>query len=99
MVYSSFDGKTQKKLSEKMDAWNAWLLKIGRTSRVSYVKAGKKTVFTLKGDERDMSKCNVYQKTLEYFVTMSLKLHNLLHPMEAKVVENVSLTRVPVVVA
>lgn len=100
MVYSSFDGAAHKyKLSEKMDAWNTWLKSIGRHSRVSHVKAGQKTVFTLKGSERDMSRCDVFQKTLEYFVEMSLKLHNLLHPMEVKEVENVCLTRAPVAVA
>jgi curved DNA-binding protein CbpA len=100
MVYSSFDGEANKyKLSEKMDAWNKWLGSIGRHSRVSYVKAGAKTVFTLKGAEGDMSKCDVFQKTLEYFVEMSLKLHNVLHPREAKVVENVCLTKNPVAVA
>jgi len=97
MVYSSFNGNTRNKLNDKIDAWNAWLLSIGRHSRVSYVKVGKKTVFTLNGGEEDMAKCNVFQKTLEYFVEMSLKLHNLLHPKESKVVENVCLTRAPVV--
>lgn len=94
MVYSSFDGEADKyKLSEKVDAWNKWFQKIGKLSRVSHVKAGQKTVFTLKGSERDMSKCDVFQKTLEYFVEMSLKLHNLIHPKEIKAVENVCLTR------
>lgn len=99
MVYSSFHCNTKTKLSDKIEAWNAWLLSIGRRSRVSCVKSGKRTVFTLTGDEEAMARCDVFQKTLEYFVEMSLKLHNLLHPMEAKVVENVCLTRVPVVVA
>jgi hypothetical protein len=45
-----------------------------------------------------MTKCEIFQKTLEYFVQMSLKLHNLLHPQEMKTVENVSLTRHPVAV-
>mmetsp|Transcript_14706 Transcript_14706/g.25123 ORF Transcript_14706/g.25123 Transcript_14706/m.25123 type:complete len:188 (+) Transcript_14706:3-566(+) len=100
MVYSSFDGEADKyKLSEKMDAWNKWLSNIGRHSRVSHVRAGQKTVFTLRGNEGDMAQCDVFQKTLEYFVEMSLKLHNLLHPKEAKVVENVRLTRAPVPVA
>lgn len=68
-------------------------------SRVSYVKAGNKSVFTLKGSEKEMIKCDVFQKTLEYFVEMSLKLHNLLHPAEAKSIDNVCLTRAPVHVA
>ena len=97
MVYSSFDGEADKyKISEKIDSWNKWFQKIGRYSRVSHVKAGQKTVFTMKGSERDMAKCELFQKTLEYFVEMSLKLHNLIHPMEAKTVENVCLTRTPV---
>lgn len=100
MVYSSFDGESKKsKIAEKMEAWNTWLSNIGWHSEVSYLRAGHKTVFTLKGNEQEMSKCDVFQKTLEYFVTMSLKLHNLLHPMETRAVENVSLTRAPVVVA
>ncbi|KAL7549865.1 hypothetical protein ACHAWF_013123 [Thalassiosira exigua] len=100
MVYSSFDGEYNTRgLSEKMDAWNKWLGKIGRASRVSHVRAGRKTVFTLRGSEKDMSRCDVFQKTLEYFVEMSLKLHNLLHPTETKTVENVCLTRSPVAVA
>lgn len=100
MVYSSFEGNADRyKLSEKMDAWNGWLVNIGRASKVSHVKAGQKTVFTLKGSEKDMSRCDVFQKTLEYFVEMSLKLHNVLHPGEVKVVENVCLTRAPVAVA
>ena len=100
MVYSSFDGEADKyKLAEKMDAWNGWLKSIGRASKVNFVRAGAKTVFTLKGSEKDMSTCDVFQKALEYFVEMSLKLHNLLHPGEVKVVENVCLTRAPVVVA
>lgn len=100
MVYSSFDGESDKyKLADKIVAWNTWLRNIGRSSSVSHVKAGQKTVFTLKGSERDMSRCDVFQKTLEYFVEMSLKLHNLLHPGEEKVVENVCLTRAPVAVA
>ncbi len=99
-MYSSFDGDADKyKLSEKIDAWNGWLSNIGRHSRVSFVKAGQKTVFTLKGSERDMSGCDVFQKTLEYFVEMSLKLHNVLHPRETKKVENVTLTRNPMEVA
>jgi len=105
MVYSSFGsqhgsgGANTNKLTDKMVAWNKWLSNIGRHSRVSYVMAGQKTVFTLKGSERDRMTCDVFQKTLEYFVTMSLKLHNLLHPMETKVVDNVCLTRSPVAVA
>lgn len=106
MVYSSFDSQRQHggndggvALADKMVAWNKWLSNIGRHSRVSYVVAGRKTVFTLKGGERDMMTCDVFQKTLEYFVTMSLKLHNFLHPTETKVVDNVSLTRSPVAVA
>ncbi len=35
----------------------------------------------------------------EYFVEMSLKLHNIFHPTEAKVVDKVCLTRTPVAVA
>jgi len=103
MVYSSFDAgdgidRRSSELMTKMDAWNGWLSRRGRHSRVSHVRAGQKTVFTLKGSERDMSRCDVFQKTLEYFVEMSLKLHNLLHPRDAKVVENVSLTRTSVAV-
>ena len=65
MVYSSFDGDVDTyKLSEKTDAWNNWLGNIGRHSRVSSVKAGQKTVFTLKGSERDMTRCEMFQKTL-----------------------------------
>ena len=65
MVYSSFDGDVDTyKLSEKTDAWNNWLGNIGRHSRVSSVKAGQKTVFTLKGSERDMTRCELFQKTL-----------------------------------
>ena len=102
MVYSSFDGDGDRisELSDKMDAWNTWLMNIGRSSRVSYVKAGQKTVFTLCGSEFDMNKCEIFQKTLEYFVEMSLKLYNLLHPGgEMKAVDNVCLTRTPVVVS
>ena len=99
MVYSSFDGEADRyKLTERMDAWNDWLEKIGRHSSVHHIKSGRKTVFSLKGAERDMTKCEIFQKTLEYFVQMSLKLHNLLHPLEMKTVENVSLTRHPVAV-
>lgn len=100
MVYSSFDGEVvgRHKLSEKMDAWNQWLANIGRQSRVFHVRAGQKTVFTLKGSEGDMSQCDIFQKMLEYFVEMSLKLHNLLHPTETRVVDNVCLTRSPVAV-
>ncbi|KAL9188654.1 hypothetical protein ACHAXT_007032 [Thalassiosira profunda] len=97
MVYSSFDGEMDKhKLTEKINAWNAWFGNIGRHSCVSYVKAGQKTVFTLKGSEKDMGHCDTFQKILEYFVEMSLKLHNLLHPADKKAVENVCLTREPV---
>lgn len=100
MVYSSFDGTMDKhKIAERMAAWNTWLSNIGRHSVVKYVKAGHKTVFSMKGGEGDMCSCDVFQKTIEYFVEMSLKLHNLLHPKEAKVVENVCLTRNPVAVA
>lgn len=99
-VYSSFDGEANKyQLSEKVDAWNDWLANIGKVSRVSCVKAGKKTVFTLTGSERDMRRRAIFQKTLEYFVEMSLKLHNMLHPTETKVVDKVCLTRTPVAVA
>ena len=99
MVYSSFDGEADKhKLSERVGAWNDWLSKIGRHSSVAHIRAGRKTVFSLKAGERDMVKSEVFQKTLEYFVEMSLKLHNLLHPLETKAVENVCLTRHPVAV-
>ena len=99
MVYSSFDGEADTNaINKKIDAWNNWLSHIGRSSQVSYVKAGQKTVFTLKGNEFDMDKCNIFQKTLEYFIEMSLKLHNLLHPNDGmkKSVENVCLTKTPV---
>mmetsp|Transcript_5173 Transcript_5173/g.8770 ORF Transcript_5173/g.8770 Transcript_5173/m.8770 type:complete len:589 (-) Transcript_5173:57-1823(-) len=99
-VYSSFDGDANKyKLSERVDAWNKWLANIGKLSRVSCVKAGKRTVFTLKGNERDIRRRETFQKTLEFFVEMSLKLHNILHPTETKVVDKVCLTRTPVAVA
>jgi hypothetical protein len=99
MVYSSFDGEADKqKVTERVVSWNEWLSKIGRHSSVAHIRAGRKTVFSLKGSEHDMSKCEVFQKTLEFFVEMSLKLHNLLHPLEKKVVENVCLTRHPVAV-
>mmetsp|Transcript_9747 Transcript_9747/g.14800 ORF Transcript_9747/g.14800 Transcript_9747/m.14800 type:complete len:606 (+) Transcript_9747:187-2004(+) len=99
-VYSSFDGDASTcKLSEKVDAWNDWLSDIGKLSRVSCVKAGKRTVFTLNGNERDIRRREIFQKTLEYFVEMSLKLHNVLHPTETKVVKKVCLTRTPVAVA
>ncbi len=99
MVYSSFDGEADKqKVTERVVSWNEWLSKIGRHSRVAHIRAGRKTVFSLKGSEDDMFKCEVFQKTLEFFVEMSLKLHNLLHPLEKKVVENVCLTRHPVAV-
>jgi len=99
-VYSSFDGDGNAfNLSEKVDAWNDWLSNIGKSSRVSFVKAGKRTVFTLNGNERDIRRREIFQKTLEYFVEMSLKLHNIFHPTEAKVVDKVCLTRTPVAVA
>lgn len=64
-VYSSFDGDpSTSNLSEKVDAWNDWLSNIGKLSRVSFVKAGKRTVFTLKGNERDISRREIFQKTL-----------------------------------
>lgn len=95
-VYSSFDGDPGTfNLSEKVDAWNNWLSNIGKQSRVSFVKAGKRTVFTLNGNERDISRREIFQKTLEYFCEMSLKLHNIFHPTEAKVVDKVCLTRTP----
>mmetsp|Transcript_31586 Transcript_31586/g.64461 ORF Transcript_31586/g.64461 Transcript_31586/m.64461 type:complete len:654 (+) Transcript_31586:488-2449(+) len=101
MVYSSFDAADDQEISiqQKIDAWNKWLATVGCGSRVSYVKAGNKSVFTLKGSEKEMTKCDVFQKTLEYFVEMSLKLHNLLHPTETKNIDNVCLTRAPVAVA
>ncbi|KAL3777171.1 hypothetical protein ACHAW5_009295 [Stephanodiscus triporus] len=99
MVYSSFDGEADMhKLCERIDAWNDWLSKIGRHSSVHYIRAGRKTVFSLKGSELDMAKCEVFQKTLEYFVEMTLKVYNLFHPLEMKAVENVCLTRHPVAV-
>lgn len=99
MVYSSFDGEADRhKLCERVDAWNDWLSKIGRHSSVHYIRAGRKTVFSLKGSELDMAKCEVFQKTLEYFVEMTLKVYNLFHPLEMKAVENVCLTRHPVAV-
>lgn len=98
MVYSSFDAKSVdwSMLSRKIDAWNQWLAGIKRGSRVAHVMAGNKTVFSLKGSEKDMVSCEVFQKTLEYFVEMSLKLHNFLHPGEAKSVSNVCLTTAPI---
>ena len=102
MVYSSFDGRSVDRamLARKIDAWNKWLADIKSASRVSHVMAGSKTVFSLRGSERDMMKCEVFQKTLEYFVEMSLKLHNILHPEEIKSIDNVCLTtRPPVCVA
>ncbi|KAL7485781.1 hypothetical protein ACHAW6_011381 [Cyclotella cf. meneghiniana] len=102
MVYSSFDARSVDRamLSRKIDAWNKWLADIKSASRVSHVMAGSKTVFSLRGGERDMMKCEVFQKTLEYFVEMSLKLHNILHPEEIKSIDNVCLTtRPPVCVA
>lgn len=94
MVYSSFDANSidWSILSRKIDAWNQWLAGIKRSSRVSHVMAGNKTVFSLKGSDKDMMSCEVFQKTLEYFVEMSLKLHNLLHPSDHKSVANVCLT-------
>jgi hypothetical protein len=99
MVYSSFDAHADISINEKIYKWNQWLETVGWGSRVSYTDVGNKGVFTLKGSERDMVKCDVFQKTLEYFVEMSLKLHNLLHPAEAKSIDNVCLTRAPVAVA
>jgi hypothetical protein len=101
MVYSSFDAQNvdRQMLSQKIDAWNKWLMSIRWASRVSHVMAGNKTVFSLKGSEKDMMRCDVFQKTLEYFVEMSLKLHNILHPNETKNIDNVCLTRTPVCVA
>jgi hypothetical protein len=61
--------------------------------------AGNKTVFSLRGSEKDMLRCEVFQRTLEYFVEMSIKLHNLLNPGEIKSCENVRLTTAPVIVA
>ena len=55
--------------------------------------AGNKMVFSLKGSEKDMIKFEVFQKTLEYFVEMSLKLHNILHHHERKSIDNVCLTK------
>lgn len=98
-VYSSFDGDSSRYISEKINAWNDWLANIGKMSRVSCVRAGKRIVFTLNGSERDIRRRAVFQKTLEYFVEMSLKLHNMLYPTETKVVEKVCLTRTPVAVA
>ncbi len=64
-VYSSFDGDGNAfNLSEKVDAWNDWLSNIGKSSRVSFVKAGKRTVFTLNGNERDIRRREIFQKTL-----------------------------------
>ena len=51
-----------------------------------------------------MNKCTTFQKTLEYFIEMSLKLYNILQEEqngsvgEMKQVDNVCLTRTPVVV-
>jgi len=99
MVYSSFDAQSvdYSILSRKIDAWNKWLSNIKKASRVSHVMAGNKTVFSLKGSEKDMVKCEEFQKTLEYFVEMSLKLHNILHPEEVKSIDNVCLTTSPVI--
>lgn len=100
MVYSSFTtppSLSPSTLPPKISAWNTWLASIKSKSRVSHLQAGHKTVFSLKGAENDLIRCDVFQKTLEYFVEMSLKLHNLLFPEERRDVENVSLTIRPVV--
>jgi hypothetical protein len=101
MVYSSFTTPptlSPSSLQSKISAWNTWLSSsIKSKSRVSHLQAGHKTVFSLKGAESDLIRCEVFQKTLEYFVEMSLKLHNLLFPEERRDVENVSLTISPVV--
>ena len=99
-VYSSFRGDANTcQVSEKLDAWNNWLSNVGKLSRVSCVKAGKKSILTMNGNQRDIRRRETFQKTLEYFVEMSLKLHNILHPKETKLVENVCLTRTPVAVS
>ena len=112
MVYSSFNydndqGDVDKTISNKIEAWNTWLSNIKRSSRVSYTQqtSSNKLVFTLRGSEFDMNKCTIFQKTLEYFIEMSLKLYNILQEQqnggsggEMKQVDNVCLTRTPVVV-
>lgn len=110
MVYSSFNydqGDVHNTISNKIEAWNDWLQNIKRSSRVSYTQqsSSNKLVFTLRGSEFDMNKCTTFQKTLEYFIEMSLKLYNILIEQqngsgggEMKQVDNVCLTRTPVVV-
>jgi len=113
MVYSSFNydngegGDVDNTISNKIEAWNDWLQNIKRSSRVSYTQqsSSNKLVFTLRGSEFDMNKCTTFQKTLEYFIEMSLKLYNILIEEqnggsggEMKQVDNVCLTRTPVVV-
>lgn len=98
-VYSSFDASSTPAIEQKIIAWNAWLDGVGRSSSVAYVRAGSKSVFTLRGHPKEVEDCATFQTTLENFVLMTLKLHNLIHPASmAKNTENVKLTRSPVVV-
>lgn len=85
--------KNSSKVSSMVGQFNARLYKVDTGCRLTFRNMNGKYAFTLtkKADPEHFNKKEL-RHGIEYFMEMSIKLHNLINPMDMKKVDRVRLT-------
>ena len=86
-------GRKAASISSRVIAYNATLQKMGLGGRLTYRKISGKYAFMLTKEMSPKSFTNKDMRyTIEYFMEMSIKLHNIMNPGDMKTVGKVRLT-------
>ncbi len=87
------DNKRATEISTLVAKFNASLQRIGVGGRLTCRKMNGKYVFSLtKQVDPELFCKNSFRHGIEYFVEMSIKLHNIINPADVRTLEKVRLT-------
>ena len=87
------DNKKAMEISTLVAKFNASLQRIGAGGRLTFRHMNGKYVFSLtKHVDPELFCKNSFRHGIEYFVEMSIKLHNIINPADVRTLEKVRLT-------
>ena len=87
------DNKKAMEISTLVAKFNASLQRIGAGGRLTFRHMNGKYVFSLtKHMDPELFCKNSFRHGIEYFVEMSIKLHNIINPADVRTLEKVRLT-------
>lgn len=87
------DNKRAMEISTLVAKFNASLQRIGVGGRLTFRNMNGKYVFSLtKQMDPELFCKNSFRHGIEYFVEMSIKLHNIINPADVRTLEKVRLT-------